>query len=494
MMLKTQRRTSKPAQRATAGDTLNQFLTSVAKVPLLTREGEIALANQMEQAELRLVGAIAACPLAVEEVVGLCHRILSGATKAKHVLREADRSALPAQLAADLRATAENLVRMQRRQAGLVRQLADRRLGQARRRELWGRLETGNRRIAARISGLNFEGRALDDLARRTATMAEQARGLNAQLSLLEQRAARRRKNPATTAIGRRRRQAIEQAEGRQMLQLRRELGVVHERSGQPLDALLRSASELSAASDQGQRARGALIEANVRLVVSIARRYESYNLPLVDLVQEGNIGLMRAVEKFDHRRGFKFSTYATWWIRQAITRALTDQGRTIRVPVHMAETLQRVTRSTNRLQQQLGREPDEEEIAAEADLPVDRVQLALSAVVQPVSLERPVGDSGEGRLGDSIADENTPDAHELTDGGERALRVQRALATLPLREEKVLRLRFGFGGQDPLTLDEVGSLMGVTRERIRQIEAKALRTLRLAGEIASAFREERAC
>jgi RNA polymerase primary sigma factor len=229
----------------------------------------------------------------------------------------------------------------------------------------------------------------------------------------------------------------------------------------------------------EGEAARRHLIKANSRLVVSIAKRYMGHGVPFLDLIQEGNLGLIRAVEKFDHRRGYKFSTYATWWIRQAITRALADQGRTIRVPVHMSEQINKLTQASRRLEQELGREPSSEELAVEMGVKPRKVERLMEIAQRPLSLEMRVGEEMDSELGDFIEDEETP---LPTDAASKELlreEIERMLNSLTPREARVLQLRYGLADGHSYTLEEVGARFGVTRERIRQIETKAIRRLR---------------
>jgi len=249
-----------------------------------------------------------------------------------------------------------------------------------------------------------------------------------------------------------------------------------------PTEDFAQSLEIIASGQDKSRRAKKELTEANLRLVVSLAKRYTNRGLGFLDLIQEGNIGLMRAVDKFEYQRGYKFSTYATWWIRQSMSRAIADQGRTIRIPVHMVETINKLLRVTRLLVQRLGREPSPEEIAEQMEMPLDKVQKVLKIVKEPISLETPIGDEDESSLGDFVEDELAPSPVEAAIQGNLGEQTRKVLATLTPREEQILRMRFGIGQKTDYTLEEVGKQFAVTRERIRQIEAKALRKLRQTG------------
>jgi RNA polymerase primary sigma factor len=269
----------------------------------------------------------------------------------------------------------------------------------------------------------------------------------------------------------------------REMRREQRQLGLamqeLEDKFGSPPAELRRALDRVNRSYQEAESARQELIQANLRLVVSIAKRYNNRGLQFLDLIQEGNIGLMKAVEKFEYRRGYKFSTYATWWVRQAITRAIADQARTIRIPVHMIETINKLVRTSRSLVQDLGREPTSEEVAREMDLPVHKIWRVMRIAQEPISLETPVGEEDESNLGNFLVDHATASASEQVINLNLHDHTAEVLKTLSPREEKIIRLRFGMEDGNEHTLEEVGQNFAVTRERIRQIEVKALRKLR---------------
>jgi RNA polymerase primary sigma factor len=461
-----------PGTLEKTNDPVRMYLREMGTVPLLTREGEVEIAKRIERGQLRVLKAISRSPIVIREVVGLGEDLKRGVRNIKEVVifdeEEITEEVLQARVKATV-ARVDALVKHQKKAQALLEKLETinpKSKAREHRKTRWlmGRERVQVSRIVRELKYTNAERKRLLDKVNKTV---DSMRTLERQIKSLEQ------KHDSSKS------EELRKEYRRQQRNCKTDLDHLETEIGVSIADLKRTQREMIQGDMDAERAKRELIEANLRLVVSIAKKYTNRGLQFLDLIQEGNIGLMKAVDKFEYKRGYKFSTYATWWIRQAITRAIADQARTIRIPVHMIETINKLVRTTRYLVQELGREPTPEEIAERMELPLDKVRKVLKIAKEPISLETPIGEEEDSHLGDFIEDKSIISPSESVISVNLADQTRKVLATLTPREEKVLRMRFGIGEKSDHTLEEVGQDFEVTRERIRQIEAKALRKLR---------------